>query len=64
MVISPGEGSRDVAIVILQDRVLELNEQFTLSLTSTDEHRVILSPNQNVTTIEIIDTTSGDLRLL
>ena len=64
VVISPGESSREVAIVVLQDRVLELNEQFTVSLFSTDEDRVTLTPNQNVTTIEIIDTTSGELRFL
>lgn len=64
VVISPGEISRDVAIVILPDRVLELNEQFTVSLSSTDEDRVTLTPNQTVTTIEIIDTTSGELHLV
>ena len=44
-------------ITILSDKVLELNEQFHLTLTSTNDSRLTIDPERKSAAIEIVDTS-------
>ena len=56
----PGISSAVATAAIIPDTVLEYSEQFFLSLSSTNDTRVTIQPDREMTVIEIVDS-SGEV---
>ena len=60
LVFLPGQSSATLTVGVMTDSVVELTERFLLTLTSTNNSRVVIEPGRKMTAVEILDTSGED----